>query len=86
MNREETARYAVQAVIRAAMREDFTKKLGRLEYSIGKYAKLIRAVVPLYTSKEPTYLLLSFDIGTDAVGIIENKIITFLRATMSARQ
>jgi len=81
MTREETVQYAIQAVTRAALREDFTSKLGPFEYSIGKYTKLIRAVIPIDDGKDQTYLLLSFDVGTDAVRIIENKITKFLKDT-----
>ncbi|MDQ3902415.1 MAG: hypothetical protein M3247_01995, partial [Thermoproteota archaeon] len=37
MNKQETSHYAIQAVLRAATREDFESKIGRLVYSIGKY-------------------------------------------------
>jgi hypothetical protein len=91
MTKEETAQYAIQAVTRAAMREDFTSKLGPFQYSVGKYAKLIRAVIPIDAViliddlKEQTYLLLSFDVNSDAVGIIENKIMKFLKETLQSR-
>ena len=39
MTREETALYAIQAVTRATMREDFTTNLGPFQYSIAKYAE-----------------------------------------------
>src|ERR671930_652792 len=47
MDKQETSHYAIQAVLRAATREDFESKIGRLEYSIGKYERLIRATVPI---------------------------------------
>lgn len=47
MTREETKHYALQAVLRAAIREDFVRKLGKLEHSIGTYDKLMRATVPV---------------------------------------
>jgi tRNA 2-selenouridine synthase SelU len=47
MNEQETSHYAIQAVLRAATREDFESKIGRLEYSIGKYERIIRATVPI---------------------------------------
>ena len=50
MTRYETSQYATQAVLRAAIREDFEIKLGKLRYSIGKYEKLIRATVPIMHS------------------------------------
>ena len=78
MTIEETKQYAIQAVTRAALRDNFVSKLGRFEYSIGKYSKLLRAVIPIEKGEEKTFLLLSLDVGSDAVGIIENKIIHFL--------
>jgi hypothetical protein len=74
LTREETKQYAMQAVTRASLRENFTSKLGRFEYSVGKYSNLIRALIPFDEGEEQTYLLLSFDVGSDAVKIIENKI------------
>jgi hypothetical protein len=47
MDKQETSRYAIQAVLRVATREDFESKIGRLDYSIGKYEKLIRATIPI---------------------------------------
>src|SRR5919206_2729599 len=47
MDEQETLHYAIQAVLRAATREDFESKIGRLEYSIGKYERLIRATIPI---------------------------------------
>jgi len=37
MDKKETSHYGIQAVLRAVTREDFESKIGRLEYSIGKY-------------------------------------------------
>ena len=85
MNMQETSHYALQAVLRAATREDFESKIGRLAYSIGKYEKLIRATIPieLSSSKEDDgsksyYLLLSFDLNSNVMGVIENKIMPFI--------
>ena len=47
VNKQETSHYAIQAVLRAATREDFESKIGRLVYSLGKYEKLIRATIPI---------------------------------------
>ena len=79
MRIEETKQYAIQAVTRAALRDNFTSKLGRFEYSIGKYSKLLRAVIPIEKGEEETFLLLSLDVDSDAVGIIENKVMCFLK-------
>lgn len=46
MTGEEIKHYALQAVLRAAIREDFMNKLGKLRYSIGTQDRLIRATVP----------------------------------------
>jgi hypothetical protein len=42
-------------VLRSATREDFESKLGRQEYSIGKYRNVIRATIPIiYIEDDPT--------------------------------
>ena len=74
-----------KSVLRAAIREDFEIKLGRLQYSIGKYEKLIRATVPILLSSNTDheskfYLLLSFDVGSDAKSIIENKVMPYIES------
>ena len=45
--RQETSHYAIQVVLHATTREDFESKIGRLEYSVGKYGRLIRATIPI---------------------------------------
>jgi hypothetical protein len=78
MTKEETSQYSIQAVLRAATREDFESKIGRLEYSIGKYEKLIRATVPIIFGNNETkryYLLLSFDSDSDATSIIDKNVL-----------
>ncbi|MFL6392993.1 MAG: hypothetical protein ACJ71E_13215 [Nitrososphaeraceae archaeon] len=85
MNKQETSHYAIQAVLRAATREDFESKIGRMEYSIGKYERLVRATVPikLSSSKEDEskfyYLLLSFDLKFNIMDVIENKVMPFIQ-------
>jgi hypothetical protein len=82
MDNQETSHYGIQAVLRAVTREDFESKIGRLEYSIGKYETLIRATIPikLPSSKEDDdgskfyYLLLSFDLNSNAMDVLENKV------------
>ena len=75
MTRDQTSQYAIQAVLRAATRGDFETNIGRLQYSIGKYEKLIRATIPILLSNNDhdnrLYLLLSFDIDSDTKSVIE---------------
>ena len=83
MDKQETSHYAIQAVLRAATREDFESKIGRLEYSIGKYEKLIRATIPirLFGKEDGSklyYLLLSFDLNSNVIDGIENKVMPFI--------
>jgi hypothetical protein len=81
MTSEETKHYALQAVLRAAIREDFVSKLGKLNHSIGTYDKLIRATVPIMTEdnlQAKFFLLLSFDVGTDVRAIIENELLPYI--------
>jgi hypothetical protein len=81
LTREETQHYAVQAVLRAAIREDFINKLGRLKHSIGTYDRLIRATVPVIIEDNHIakfFLLISFDVGTDAKAIIDNQLLPYI--------
>src|SRR5918911_641020 len=82
MDKQETSHYAIQAVLRAATREDFESKIGTLVYSIGKYERLIRATIPITLSgkedeSKSYYLLLSFDLNSNVISVIENKVIPF---------
>ena len=86
MDKQETSHYAIQAVLRAATREDFESKIGRLEYSIGKYERLIRATIPIpirrFVKEDDEskfyYLLRSFDLNSNVMDVIENKIMPFI--------
>ena len=81
MTKEETQHYAVQAVLRAAIREDFISKLGRLKHSIGTYDKLVRATVPVVKENNHEarfFLLLSFDVGTNVKAFIENQLLPYI--------
>jgi hypothetical protein len=79
MTEEETARYAVQAAIRAATRESFESKIGELRFSVSRYAKLVRATVPIRSSGKNKFLLLmSFDIDAEADSIINKKILPYV--------
>jgi hypothetical protein len=82
MDEQETSHYAIQAVLRAATREDFESKIGRMEYSIGKYERLIRATIPLPSKEDGSkfyYLLLSFDLNSNVMDVIENNVMSFIR-------
>ncbi len=81
MDKEETEQYAIQAVTRSLMRETFTSNIGKLRFSIGYYDKLIRATIPFYTSGEngDYFVLVSFDLGSDAVSIIDKKVIPTIK-------
>jgi len=83
MTEEETKNYAMQAVLRAATREDFVKKLGKLKHSIGTYNKVIRATVPVIIKENlqtqtKFYLLLSFDIDANVKDILENELLSYI--------
>lgn len=79
MTREDTSRYALQAVTRAMLRQDFTSKIGEPEYSITKYQKLIRALIPFEFMNDIVFMLTSYDIGSNPMEIIENKVIPCLQ-------
>lgn len=79
MTQEETARYAVQAAIRAATRETFETKIGELQFSISRYARLVRGTIPIKSSgKNKFLLLLSFDVDAEADSIINKKILPYV--------
>ena len=81
MDKEETEKYTIQAIIRAGSREGFKSKIGRQKYAVGVYEKLTRATVPFTMNNNNSsndrkfYLLLSFDIGSDFAGIINGKVL-----------
>ena len=80
LNDDETRLYAMQAVLRADLREDFQKNMGTLIYSVGKYDKLLRATIPVFgKNSEKFYILFSFDVGAYVFNILENKIISYIR-------
>ena len=69
------------------MHRQANKKIGRLEYSIGKYERLIRTTIPIpirrFVKEDDEskfyYLLLSFDLNSNVMDVIENKIMPFIR-------
>jgi hypothetical protein len=88
MTKQQISQYAIEAVLRAAIREEFESTIGRLQYSIGKHEKLIHATVPVRIQNIACnesrdmkfYLLLSFDIDSDAKTVID-KILSSLSIT-----
>lgn len=79
MTQEETARYSVQAAIRAATRESFESRIGELRFSISRYSRLVRATVPIKSSgKSKFLLLLSFDVDAEADSIINKKVFPYV--------
>ncbi len=80
MTQEETARYAVQAAIRAATRDSFESKVGELKFSISRYGRLVRATVPIKSSGKNNkfLLLLSFDVDAEADSILDKKILPYI--------
>jgi hypothetical protein len=87
MTNQQTSQYAIEAVLRAAIREEFESYIGKLEYSIGKHEKLIHATVPMTfeniaykkSKNMKFYLLLSFDIDSDAKIVIDKKILPSIK-------
>jgi hypothetical protein len=90
MDRQETEHYTIQTVLRASTRGTFENKIGKQRYAIAVYEKLIRATVPIimkghHDNKDENqrkqqdfklfYLLVSFDLGSDVISIVENKIL-----------
>ena len=84
MSHEESARAAVQAVIRSATRNKFKLKIGDLLFSISRYSREIRATIPVQENndaKNKSLLLLTFDVDAEADFIILKKILPFYLIT-----
>jgi hypothetical protein len=74
-SREETEAYTIQAIQRMGAIQG-GRKVGRLEYVVGRFENLIRATVPVVSAThDKFYLMLSIDLGSDAMKIIENKVL-----------
>ncbi len=71
----ETEKYTAQAIQRTGAVEGGSK-VGKLQYVIGKYENLVRATLPVISEgNNKFYLLLSFDLGYNAIQIIEDKVL-----------
>lgn len=74
-SREETEKYTMQAIQRTGAIHG-GPKVGKLQYVIGKYENLVRATVPITSDRQDKfYLMLSFDLGSNPVSIIEKEVI-----------
>ena len=74
----ETEKYTMQAIQRTGAVQGGSK-VGRLQYVIGKFENLVRATIPIVSeSNNKFYLMLSFDLVSNPVMIIEDKVIPSL--------
>jgi len=83
---EERAQYAITAATRQYTRLRWEYLLGRINYAMSHYAKLIRATIPIAdaNSRLSYVLLLSFDVDAENVhDVIMKKIIPLVRKNMS---
>src|SRR5919197_3729954 len=83
LNPEERAQYAITAATRQYTRLRWEYLLGKINYAMSNYAKLIRTTIPIADENSRRYyvLLLSFDVETgDRVhDVIMEKIIPLVR-------
>jgi hypothetical protein len=83
LNPEERAQYAITAATRQYTRLRWEYLLGKINYAMSNYAKLIRATIPIADENSRLYyvLLLSFDVGAgqSVHDIIMEKIIPLIR-------
>ncbi len=85
LNPEERAQYAITAATRQYTRLRWEYLLGRINYAMSHYAKLIRATIPIAdeNSRLSYVLLLSFDVdGENVHNVIMKKIIPLVRKNM----
>src|SRR5919201_2390254 len=83
---EERAQYAITAATRQYTRLRWEYLLGRINYAMSHYAKLIRATIPIAdeNSRLSYVLLLSFDVDAENVhDTIMKKIIPLVRKNTS---
>jgi hypothetical protein len=83
---EETAKYASQAIfMTGTLSGGLNSKVGRLQYVVGKFDNLVRATVPVISgSYDKFYLMLSFDVDSNYVPVIEGKVLTFLEGNKTS--
>jgi hypothetical protein len=86
---EERAQYAITAATRQYTRLRWEYLLGRINYAMSHYAKIIRATIPIAdeNSRLSYVLLLSFDVAAENVhDTIMKKIIPLVRKNMNEFQ
>jgi hypothetical protein len=80
---EERAQYAITAATRQYTRLRWEYMLGKINYAMSNYAKLVRATIPIADENSRLYyvLLLSFDVeaGGGVHKVIMEKIIPLVR-------
>ena len=78
---DETAKYASQAIfMTGTLAGGLNSKVGRLQYVVGKFDNLVRATIPIVSgSYDKFYLILSFEVDSDYLPIIEGKVLGFLQ-------
>jgi hypothetical protein len=83
LNPEERAQYAITAATRQYTRLRWEYLLGKINYAMSNYAKLIRATIPIADENSRLYyvLLLSFDVdtGQGVHDVIMEKILPLVR-------
>jgi hypothetical protein len=83
LNPEARAQYAITAATRQYTRLRWEYMLGKINYAVSNYAKLIRATIPIADENSRLYyvLLLSFDVeaGQGVHDVIMKKIIPLVR-------
>ena len=76
LSNEENEEYASNAVKRHKTRITFESKMGKMNYAVGRYEKLIRATIPINSNY---YLLITLDAEVkDYDTIIIEKVIPFV--------
>lgn len=76
LSNEENEEYASNAVKRHKTRITFESKMGKMNYAVGRYEKLIRATIPINSNY---YLLITLDVeAKDYDMIIIEKVIPFV--------
>jgi hypothetical protein len=78
--REESERYSIAAVIRAMTHEMFASKIGNMRYAVVVHEKIIQVTIPVtYDQKKKFFLLVGFNVGSNFVEVVENKIMPLVK-------